>query len=269
MRRCHRRCPKHRSEWALLMKKLVRMLAVMCVLGIMSGRFSADAQEKIRVLSDGPLRPALTEIGEAFYRERGSHVEFVFGTSPVIHKKVTDGEIADVLIIQPSFVTELVTAGKVVGGEHPVIGRIGVGLAARADSTARDVSTTQGLRQTLLNADSLIFNNVASGDYFAKVLERLGIAEAVKAKVIRLDPSAVNDRVIHGRGNEICIGVIPLLKTTRGLRFLGPLPAELQSYVSYAAALLTNSPYPQGGKAFNNFLISPAARAALTANGVE
>lgn len=251
------------------MKKLFHVLAVVCALGIMTVQSSAHAQEKIRVLSDVPLRPALIQIGEAFRRDSGNQIEFVFGISPVIHKKIADGETANVLIIQPNFVAELVKAGKVVPGEHPVVGRVGLGLAARADEPARDISTTEAFKQTLLNADSLIFNNVASGDYFAKLLERLGIAEAVKAKVIRLDPLAVYDRVLQGKGNDIGVAVIPLINTTKGLRLLGPLPAEVQSYIVYAAAPMTSSTSPRAGKAFINFLASPAAKAAFAANGVE
>jgi molybdate transport system substrate-binding protein len=251
------------------MTNIIRVLVVVCALGIMTAQLSAHAQEKIRVLSDGPLRPALIKIGEAFCRESGNQVEFVFGTSPVIHKKIADGETADVLIIQPNLVTELVQAGKVVPGEYPVVGRVGFGLAVRADAPARDISTTEAFKQTLLNADSLIFNNVASGNYFAKVLERLAIAEAVKPKVVRLDPSAVNDRLIRGKGNDIGVGMIPLINTTKGLRLLGPLPAELQGYIAYAAVPITSSTSPQTGKAFLKFLASPAAKVAFAANGVE
>jgi molybdate transport system substrate-binding protein len=251
------------------MTNIIRVLVVVCALGIMTAQSSAHAQEKIKVLADGPLRPALIEIGEAFRRESGNQVEFVFGTSPVVHKKVADGEIADILIIQPNFVAELVKAGKVVPGEHPVVGRVGFGLAVRADAPPRDISTVDAFKQTLLNADSLIFNNVASGNYFAQVLERLGIAEAMKAKVVRLDAVAVYDRVIQGKGNDIGAGVIPLINTTKGLRLLGRLPAEVQSYIVYAAAPMTSSTSPHAGRAFMYFLASPAAKAAFAANGVE
>jgi len=229
----------------------------------------ALAQTKVKVISDGPLRPALEQIAEAFHRQTGNQVEFVFGTSPVIHKKVADGETADVLIIQPNFISELVKAGKVAPGDHPVVGRVGLGLAARANASARDISSIEAFKQALLNADSVIFNNVASGNYFAKVLERLGIAEAVNPKVVRLDPFAVFDRVIEGKGNDIGVGVIPLINTTKGLRLLGPLPAEVQSQIVYAAAPMTSATSPQAGKAFITFLASPAAKAAFAANGVE
>lgn len=100
------------------------------------------------------------------------------------------------------------------------------------------------VKQTLLNADSLIFNNVASGDYFAKVLERLGIAEAVKAKVIRLDPSVMNERVIQSKGNDIGVGVVPLINTTKGLRLLGPLPSGKPNQGTLWATPRTHPAFP-------------------------
>src|SRR5205807_7747803 len=144
------------------MKRLVCVLTAVCAFGIMTVQSSADAQAKIKFLSDGPLRSALMPIAESFRSDTGHEVEYVFGTSPVVHKKLADGETADVLIIQPNFVAELVKSGKVVPGEHPVIGRVGFGLAARADAPARDVGTVEAFKQILPDADALIFNNVAS-----------------------------------------------------------------------------------------------------------
>ena len=202
------------------MKILFRVLAVLWVAGFMTAHSSASAQDRIKVLSDGPLQPALVQIGEAFRRDSGHQVDFSFGTSPVVHKQVVGGEAADVLIIQPNFMEELVKAGKVVAGEHPVIARVGIGLAARADAPARDIATPETLKQALLGADSIIFNNVAvsgsSGDYFAKVLERLSIVDAIKAKTVRVDPKAVFDRVIQGTGNDIGVGTIPVQQGANG-----------------------------------------------------
>jgi len=252
------------------MKKLSRVLAAACALGLMTFPTPSRAQEGIKVLADGPLRPALIEIGEAFRRDTGRRVEFVFGPSPVIHKKVADGEAADVLIIQPDFVAALIKSGKVVSGQHPVIGRVGIGLAGRADGPERDVGTTEAFRQVLLNADSLIFNTVASGNHFATVLERLGIAESVKAKLVRLPPGAgAYERVIQGKGNDLAVGTIPIIKVTKGVRLIGPLPPEFQSYLVYAAAPMNGAESPQTATTFIAFLASPAARSLFVANGVE
>ena len=252
------------------MKRLFCVLTAVCALGLMTFQSPARAQEKIKVLSDNPLRPALIEIGEVFRRDSGHQVAFVFDLSPVIHKKVTDGEAGDVLIIQPNFVAELIKSGKVVSGEHPIIGRVGIGLFARADAPARDISTVEAFRQVLLNADTLLFNTVASGDQFAMVLERLKIAEAVKAKVIRLPPGpAFAERIVQGKGNDIGVLPILLINANKNLRLIGPLPPELQRHIVYAAAPMSNATSPQAAKAFIAFLVSPAAKALFAANGVE
>lgn len=250
------------------MRKGVACLELVVVLGLLD-RAGAYAQDRIRVLSDGPLQPALVKIAEMFRRDSGHQVELAFGTSPVVHKKVLGGEAGDVLIIQPNFVEEMVKAGKVVAGEHPVIGRVGFGLAVRADAPARDISTAQALKQVLLSADSLVFNNVASGNYFAKVLERLDIADVVKGKTLRVDPAAVFEHVMKGRGDDIGVGTISLIIATRGLRLVGPLPPELQNYIPYAAALMSGAMSPEAGKAFIHFLTTPAAKAAFAVTGVE
>ena len=250
------------------MKRLLSVLAV--AFGLWALHSPALAQERITVLADGPLRPALIAIGEAYRRDTGRDVEFVFGPSPVIHKKVADGEKADVLVIQPDFIAVLVKSGKVVPREHPIVGRIGIGLAARADSPVQDIGTVETFRQVLLNADSLIFNTVASGNHFVTVLDRLGLAESVNAKLVRLPPGAgVYERVIRGKGNDLAVGTISTIKETQGVRLIGPLPPEFQNYLIYAAALMSGTPSSQAATAFINFLVSPGARALFTANGVE
>jgi len=253
------------------MKRLLSVLTAVCALGFMTFQSPARAQEKIKVLSDARLGPALIEIGEAFRRDSGHQVEFVFAISPVIHKKVTDGEAADVLIIQSNFAADLIKSGKVVSGEHPIIGRVGIGLFARADAPARDISTVEAFRQVLLNADTLLFATVASGDQFATVLERLKIAEAVKAKVIRVPPgpAGVAERIVQGKGNDIGVLPIPLITANKSLRLIGPLPAEFQSYLVYAAAPMSGAASPQTARGFIAFLASPAAKAFFAANGVE
>ena len=223
----------------------------------------------LKVMSDGPLRPALIQIAEAFHRERGIRVAYVFGTSPVIHDKVAEGDAADVLIIQPNFIAGLLRSGRLVTGEYPVIARVGLGLMARADSPSRDISTVAYFKETVLNADSVIFNTVASGNYFEELLERLGIAESVKNRIVRAESAVVFQRVLEGKPNDIGVATLPLISATKGIRLIGALPAELQSHISYAAALMTTTTSLRAASAFIAFLSSSAAKVAFSENGVE
>lgn len=229
---------------------------------------AADAAT-LKVLCDGPLEPALPAIGEAFQKKTGHRVEFAFAPSPVIHKRITEGESADVVIVQPNFLAELAAKGKVDAGDHPAFSRVGVGLAVRANAPSRDIKTGEALKQVLLSADTIVFNNVASGNYFAKVLERLGIAEAVKAKIVRTAPREVYERILPGSGDDIAFGTITLIRADKRLKLIGPLPAELQTYLQYAAIPLTGTPNMKAAVEFVRFLFTPAVKAQLAAAGAE
>jgi molybdate transport system substrate-binding protein len=247
------------------MEGLVRRALIACFAVVLAGVAQAAT---IKVLCDGPLEPALPAIGEAF-KKTGHQVEFAFAPSPVIHKRIMDGESADVVIVQPNFLAELAAQGKVDPGDHPAFGRIGIGLAARADAPARDIKTADALRQVLLRADTIAFNTVASGNQFAKMLERLGIAEEVKAKVVRTEPGKMYEPILNGTRDDIAAGTISQIRADKRLKLLGPLPAELQTHLQYAAIPMTGTPNRKAAVAFIRFLFTPAVKAQLAAAGVE
>jgi molybdate transport system substrate-binding protein len=224
--------------------------------------------ENLKIMSDGPLQPGLADIGKAFHRESGRYVEFVFGTSPVIHHKAASGEKADVLIIQPNFIADLLRLNRVVPGHYPALARTGLGLMARSDAPPFDVSTVASFKKTILDAESVAFNDVASGNYFADLLKRLGIAKTVERKIVRVESTLVFERIREGK-SEIGVATIPLINAAKGLRLIGPLPDELQSYIHYAAALMTSATSPQAGLDFISFLRAPAAKLAFAKTGVE
>src|SRR5947209_20141294 len=99
------------------MRKTLSSLAVCAALS--AGLAEAGT---LKVLCDGPLEPALPAIGEAFKTKTKHQVEFVFAPSPIIHKRIMDGESADIVIVQPNFLAELASNGKVDPGDHPAFG---------------------------------------------------------------------------------------------------------------------------------------------------
>jgi molybdate transport system substrate-binding protein len=230
----------------------------------------ADAHAAdIKVLSDSPLASALRRIAPAFHHDSGHEVQFEFGLSPVIHKRVSDGEAGDVVIIQPTFINDLVNAGKIVAGQHPTIARVGIGLFTRADANIPDVSTVATFKQALLDADTLVFSNVAAGNYFATVLERLGIGGTLQSKITRAIPADVVARIVEGKGKDIGVMVVTLIIADKRLKLIGALPPEYQSYLVYAAAPMVDSQSPEAAKEFIRFLALPQSRQEFVASGAN
>jgi molybdate transport system substrate-binding protein len=114
-----------------------------------------------------------------------------------------------------------------------------------------------------------VFNNVASGNSFAKVLDRLGIAEAVKDKITRTTPTDVIARIIGSKGNDIGVGTITQIVPNKSLKLVGTLPLEFQSYLVYTAAPMVNSQSPETAKEFIRFLVGPRSKDAFAEAGVD
>ena len=232
--------------------------------------FAATVQAAdIKVMSDSPLAPALTKVVDIYRQQTHNQVSLVFDPSPAVKKRIEDGEATDVVIVQPDFAEALTKSGKVSAGDRPIIGHVGVGLGNRKDSPAYDISTVEKLKSTLLGADLLVFNSVKSGEAFASVLMRLGIAETLKPKIVRTTPNGIFEPVLKGKGNDMAAGTIPLIATTPGIKLLGPLPGELQSYLTYTAVSMTNTSNRDAAEEFIKFLVSPKAREAFAANGAK
>ena len=223
----------------------------------------------IKVMCDSPVEPALSKVADLFRRETNNQVVLACNAGPAIKKRIEDGEVADVVVVEPDFVEALTDLGKVRAGDRPMVGQVGVGLGNRTGSPAHDISTVEKFKCTLLGADLIVFNSVKSGEAFAKVLERLGIAETLKPKIVRTAPLAIFGPVLKGKGNDMAAGTIPLIATTPGIKLLGPLPGDLQSSIPYTAALMTSSPQRTIAESFIKFLVSPKAKQTFAANGVS
>ncbi|HML12643.1 MAG TPA: substrate-binding domain-containing protein [Xanthobacteraceae bacterium] len=227
---------------------------------------------EIKVFSAGAVEPGLVRAIEAFKRASGEAVKVEFNTAPQLASRLAAGEVADVLIAPPAALDQQVKDGKVSADARVTVGRVGAGMVVRAGLPSPDIATTAAFKQTMLGADSIVYNTASSGLYLDKLFERLGIADAIKAKTTRYpNGERVMEHLIHGKGNEIGFGAITEIKLfePKGLKLVGPLPAEVQNYTSYAAALMTGAPAPQAAKAFLAFLGSAEAKQAFAAAGIE
>jgi len=152
------------------------------------------------------------------------------------------------------------------------VGRVGVGVSVRQGAPVPDISSAEALKRSLLAAESLVFNRASTGVYLDSLFKSMGISEQVEGKITRYaDGTAVHEHVLKGRGREIGFGAIPdiLLHRGEGLRLVGPLPAEVQNYTSYAAAPMSAAPSAEVARTFVRYLGSAAAKALFTAAGIE
>ena len=228
---------------------------------------------EVKVLSAGAVEPGLHKAVELFKKSSGHTVSIQFNTAPQIAKRMEDGYVADILIAPPGGLKTYAEQGKIAKDGHVLLGRVGAGVTVRPDAPVPDVKTTDALKAAVLAADSLVYNSASTGLYLEKLFDRLGVGEQIKAKTVRYaNGEAVMEHVIKGKGREIGFGAITEIKLYEakgGLKLVAPLPADVQNYTSYGAALMSNSPAPDAAKAFIAFLTMPEAKQAFVSAGIE
>ena len=227
---------------------------------------------EIQVYSAGAVEPGLLELLPAWTRETGHVARLTVAVPAVLRQRVEAGETPDVLIAPPAVMDALVQAGKVNPEGRVPVGRVGVAMAIRRGAPAPDISTTERFKQAILDADSLVYNRASTGTYFERVLDRLGIADTVKAKTVRHpDGSTVMEHLLRGSGREVGIGPVPEIRAyeSKGIQLVGPLPADIQNYTVYVAGILAGARSPEVSAALIRFITRPAAKTTFAATGVE
>jgi molybdate transport system substrate-binding protein len=227
---------------------------------------------EVKVLSAGAVQPGMVKVMDSFRRETGYAVTVSFATAPSILKRIADANVADVVIAPPAVLDEWVKAGKAVSTNRAAVGRIGVGVMVRDGAPQPKIGTVDDFKQSLLSAESIVYNQASTGIYLETLFNRLGIAASLKTKTTRYpDAAAVLSHVSKGKGNEIGLGAVTVIieSSSKGLKFVGSLPAEIQNYTTYAATVVTDSVAPDVAQEFVRYLTDPVSRKAFAAAGIE
>jgi molybdate transport system substrate-binding protein len=181
-------------------------------------------------------------------------------------KKFAEGESGDVTICTSNVIDDLIAQGKV--NDRTDLTRSFIGIAVKNGASRPDIATPEAFKATLLAAKSIVRSGTgASGLYLESLIERLGLTEALAAKVL-VRKGFVGEVVARGEA-EIAVQQISELMQADGVDIVGPLPDELQSVTIFSAAIFTNAKHSELAKAFIADLASPAHAALIRRNGME
>ena len=169
----------------------------------------------------------------------------------------------DVVIAPPAVIGDFAAAGK-LAETRANVGRVGMGVAVREGAPLPDISSADALKRSVLEAESLVFNRASTGLYLESLLKKMEVYAQVEGKTTRYaDGASVMEHVIKGEGKgsgrEIGFGAMTeiLLYQGKGLKLVGPVPAEVQNYTAYTAAPLASSAQAAVAQQFVTFLSGP------------
>ena len=230
---------------------------------------SVSAAE-IKVLASNGVKEALLELAPAFERATGNKLVISFGLAAALKRQIEAGEAFDLAILPAAGLNDLAKQGKVDARGRAAIARSGVGIGIRKGARRPDIRTEQALRRTLLAADSITWAKEGqSGIYFAGLLQRIGIAEQMKHKVVPAASGAEVGNLVASGKVQLGVILVNELMAAPGVEVLGPLPPELQNYTVFHAGVGVGSKDPSAAKALIKFLTTPSAGAVFKAKGQE
>ena len=231
----------------------------------------ASAAE-IKVLTAGAMRGVLAELLPQLEKDTGHRVSLDNATAGTLAKRIEDGEAFDVAVITPKAIDSLIEKGKIVPGSRVDVAKVGIGVAVKEGAARPDIATVEAFKRTLLAAGSVAYIDPkaggSSGIYFDGLLERLGIAGEIRPKARLRQGGYVAELVASGEA-ELAVHQISEIVPVKGVVLVGPLPAEIQNFTTYTAAIGARANDPAAGKAFIQHIAGPAAAPVLKAKGMD
>jgi len=224
---------------------------------------------EVKVMAGRALAGVIGDLGPQFERVTGHKLVMQYGLSRTFKQQINAGEAFDLVILSIETMDQLAKQGKIAAGPRAEIARAGVGVAVRTGASRPDINSVDAFKRALLNAKSISYSTrTETGEHLAKVFERLGIAEEMKARTKpQQAPERVAQAVADGEA-ELAIQVASLLLVP-GVELVGKIPPELQNYLVFEAGVGVAARQPEAAKAFIKHLMSPEAVPVFKAKGWE
>ncbi len=227
---------------------------------------------ELKVLTSVALTTALNELSPIFEQKTSNKLVISYDLAAVQKKRILDGERADVIILTRAMMEDLAKQNKLASPDIVNVAGTPVALAARAGAPKPDISTVEAFKQTLLAAKSISYADPAkgglSGVVAGKAIERLGIAEQLKAKTTLVPGAQSPDLVAKGEV-ELGIAQASEIVPIAGVQLVGPLPGELGSLTLFTGGVGAESGSADAAKALIEFLSGPEAAPHFKTKGFE
>ena len=253
------------------MSRNIGRVAAIAVFLIAQATFAFAAE--IKVYSTIGVQAALEELAPKFEKATGNKLTITWGTAALLVKRVQAGESADLYVLVKQSHDTLVKENKATAGPDALFASSGMAMVVKKGAPKPDITTPEAFKQTLLKAKSIAYSNPASGGasgvYLAKLLERMGIAEEMKAKTKFPPPSGNSANLVVTGEAELAIQQEPEVMAVSGVDMVGPLPGDLNNITLYTAGAGIGSPKTEAANALIKYLHTPEAQAVFKAKGLK
>ena len=240
--------------------------------GLLFAQFAIASAAELKVYSTIGVKSVIEDLAPRFEKATGTKLNISWGLISSFTKKAQEGDVPDVLIVSRGGIDSLTKDGKIAPG-GPTLGSSIFAVGVKQGAPKPDISTVDAFKKTLLAAKAIGYTNPAaggaSGVYFAKVIDKLGIAAEIKVKSKFPPPAGFVGTLLTSGEVDIAIQSKPELTTTPGVEVVGPFPGDLANTTVFAAGVGVNAKDAAAANAFLKFLTTPETQAVLKAKGFD
>jgi len=221
--------------------------------------------DDVKVLAAVGYKPVLNDLAPSYEKQSGHKVIVEYDSFSAITRRVGNNEFFDIVISTQDAIEKFAADKKVIDDTLTVLAKVGVGVATRLGDPWPQVGNMEVLRRTLLNAHAVAYASPsAGGAFYPQLFQRLGVLTEVQRKSVTVIGALAAQRVASNQA-DVALALSSEIVSVPGVRFAGAIPAALQSYIVYAAAMgprASNSDSVMGLMAWiSNIELDPLLRA--------
>jgi molybdate transport system substrate-binding protein len=226
--------------------------------------------DEVTLIAPGGIRVAIERMIPDFERKSGCKVAATFGSGGGTKRRVMDGEVFDVPVVQPPL-AEVLATGHVVAGTETPLARVPVAVAVRTGAAKPDIATPDAVKRMLLAAKSVAYpdpaRGAAAGVSFDETLKKLGIADEMQPKLVRAQGGFVAMTLLAQ--GEVDIGVTFASEIQEpGVEVVGALPSEISQPTGLVGYVSARARSPAAAGALLQYLSSSEAAEVYRALGM-
>ena len=227
----------------------------------------------LNALAAGAVEAVVRDVVASFEKESGHAVKLTYAPVGALRNKIYAGEPADLVIVTPAIIEQLLARGLVRYASRTDLGQVGGGIAVRKGASRPAIGTPEELKRALLAAKEIYHADpkiATGGAYFLQVADRLGIGEELRKKGRTAGGGKVSMELM-ARSTVEAIGLTQIseILSVPEVELVGPYPGDLQLMTTYTGILLERTPHPAVAEAFLKFLTSPPVQARFKQQGYE
>lgn len=211
-----------------------------------------EALKGISSMATGEL---LCRLAAAYEADTGVQVTFESIGGVDAAKRVSTGELFDVVVLASNAIDKLSAGDKLEADTKLDLVRSTTAIALRADAPVQPIDSAAALRKVVENSPSVGYSTGPSGQAIVKLLAQWGITtDSVEPKLVQAKPGSPVGQLIAA--GDVAIGFQQLseLLNVSGIQILGAMPPGLEIETIFSGAVSKSSTSPEAAQRFLQYL---------------